>query len=109
MIIVRLKGGLGNQLFQYAMGRVLANKHSTNLVLDTRGFARDPLRNYRLNSFQIRGIPSNSFWFFPENRIGRRLNSLLQWSRKITSHTITLVRESGFGFNPDALNVPDHS
>lgn len=109
MIITRLKGGLGNQLFQYAMGRVLALKHGTNLTLDTRGFSQDPLRNYRLDSFQIQAHSSNHFWFFPENRIGRRLNTLLQWTRKLTSRPITLVREPSFGFNPEALNAPDYS
>lgn len=34
MIIVRLSGGLGNQLFQYAAGRRLALKHGVELVLD---------------------------------------------------------------------------
>jgi hypothetical protein len=35
MIIVRLKGGLGNQLFQYACGRALAERNHDTLTLDT--------------------------------------------------------------------------
>jgi hypothetical protein len=35
MIVVFLRGGLGNQMFQYALGRTLANKHNTGLVFDT--------------------------------------------------------------------------
>ncbi len=34
MICVRLNGGLGNQLFQYAAGRALALRHNTDLLLD---------------------------------------------------------------------------
>ena len=34
MIIVRLKGGMGNQMFQYALGRALAIKNNTSLGLD---------------------------------------------------------------------------
>lgn len=109
MIIARLKGGLGNQLFQYAMGRVLARKHGTELILDTRGFSQDPLRNYRLDSFQIQAYPSKHFWFFPENRIGRRLNIFLQRFRKLTSQPLTLIRETQFSFNPADLLAPDHS
>lgn len=109
MIIVRLKGGLGNQLFQYAVGKALALKHGTDLIVDTREFSRDPLRNYRLDSFQIKAKPSNHFWFFPENRIGRRLNKLLQLARKISSYPLTLVRETRFSFNPEALLAPNYS
>jgi hypothetical protein len=35
MICVRLIGGLGNQLFQYATGRALALRHGCELLLDT--------------------------------------------------------------------------
>lgn len=34
MIFIRLNGGLGNQLFQYAAARALAIKYQTSLVLD---------------------------------------------------------------------------
>lgn len=56
MIIVRVKGGLGNQLFQYALGRVLAIKNSDVLKLDI-DFYRDKGREYErkflLNQFNI--------------------------------------------------------
>lgn len=35
MIIVRLSGGMGNQMFQYAAGRALADKRGVPLALDT--------------------------------------------------------------------------
>ncbi len=35
MIVVRLNGGLGNQLFQYATGRHLAHLNGSELLLDT--------------------------------------------------------------------------
>ena len=37
MIIVRISGGLGNQMFQYAFGRALASKNKTELLLDLSG------------------------------------------------------------------------
>lgn len=62
MITVRLKGGLGNQLFQYAFGRALSLKHGVPLRFnieayeDTtkRPFRKDfPIRTYDLDLFAI--------------------------------------------------------
>jgi hypothetical protein len=47
MIIVRLNGGLGNQMFQYALGRKLAIIHNTILKLDTKWFVKG-IRQYEL-------------------------------------------------------------
>ena len=38
MIIARISDGLGNQLFQYALGRSLAARHRTTLCLDLERF-----------------------------------------------------------------------
>lgn len=48
---MKLKGGLGNQLFQYALGRHLSIMHDTSLVLDISSYSRDKLRDYCLDSF----------------------------------------------------------
>jgi hypothetical protein len=53
MIIVKLIGGLGNQLFQYALGRNLALKNDTELKLDISGFEIYKLHNYGLYHFNI--------------------------------------------------------
>jgi hypothetical protein len=53
MIIVKLFGGLGNQLFQYATGRSLASHHNTALKLDIHGITGSKSRPYSLDSFRI--------------------------------------------------------
>ena len=53
MIITRLIGGLGNQMFQYAAGRRLAHQHNTDLFLDVTVYASDTLRKYELDIFRI--------------------------------------------------------
>lgn len=53
-MLARLSGGLGNQLFQYAAARAIALRNGAELSLDTRSFARDPLRRrYALERFPI--------------------------------------------------------
>jgi hypothetical protein len=54
-LIVRLRGGLGNQLFQYAAGRSLADRSRVPLMLDTKsGFQGDPYgRSYALDRFKL--------------------------------------------------------
>jgi Glycosyl transferase family 11 len=55
-IAVRLEGGLGNQMFQYAAGRAVASRLGCRLVLDTTGLHAKGLRTFRpfgLHRFRI--------------------------------------------------------
>lgn len=53
MIITRLIGGLGNQLFQYAAGMSLARFHQVDLKLDISGYSNYLLHDYSLQNFEI--------------------------------------------------------
>jgi hypothetical protein len=53
MIIVKLMGGLGNQMFQYAAGRRLALFLGVDIKLDISWFKKNPLRSYDLGAFNI--------------------------------------------------------
>ena len=57
MVIVQLSGGLGNQLFQYAVGRCVAYKLNTELKLDLThakiSFKPKNHEHYRLGDFNI--------------------------------------------------------
>ena len=59
MIVTKIQAGLGNQMFQYAVGLSLAQKHQTELVLDITSYENmhkdDTPRNYELDVFNIRG------------------------------------------------------
>lgn len=57
MVVARLHGGTGNQLFQYAAGRTLAERHGVELAFDTslldRKFDNVTPRSYALGSFRV--------------------------------------------------------
>lgn len=51
MVIVELKGGLGNQMFQYAYALSLSLSRRQSLVVDHSIIDADPKRQYRLGGF----------------------------------------------------------
>lgn len=53
MIAVRLIGGLGNQMFQYAAGRALSRRLGVGLLLDTRAFNSYWIHEYGLHRLAI--------------------------------------------------------
>jgi hypothetical protein len=54
MITIRLQGGLGNQLFQYATGRSLSLINKCELILDARRYSKNKHRNFELEDFNIK-------------------------------------------------------
>jgi hypothetical protein len=64
MIIVKLKGGLGNQLFQYAMGRKLSILNRDELKFDIGAsaevFQKNTAREYKLGYFNTKGTPATA-------------------------------------------------
>lgn len=52
-VVVRLVGGLGNQMFQYAAARALSARIGASLELDLSWFGADPERQYALAPFFI--------------------------------------------------------
>lgn len=113
MIITRLTGGLGNQMFQYAFGRSLSIKHRTELKLDVSAYSvtpnspEFPVRQYDLNIFNI----EENFATAAEiSRLSKRvdidiadrvLNKLLGVKR---SH----IREPHFHFWNGSNDLPDY-
>jgi hypothetical protein len=53
MIILRLRGGLGNQFFQFAAGKALAEHHNTAFKLDLYYYTKHPYRTFQLDKFNI--------------------------------------------------------
>jgi hypothetical protein len=53
MIIARLRGGLGNQLFQFAAAYSLARNKGVELKSDLYTYTKHPFRKYELHHFNI--------------------------------------------------------
>lgn len=51
--LVRIFGGIGNQMFQYAMAKALAERHRLELFLDTSLAVEAKTRPYRLDLFNL--------------------------------------------------------
>jgi hypothetical protein len=107
MISVRLEGGLGNQLFQYAAGRSLALRHGTELLLDT-----STLQRYK------RSVTPRQFELDSFLHLGRMATvheaRFLPWMHRIAaiSHWVSPWRtyvEKGLSFNADFASLPDQT
>ncbi len=53
LIIVKLMGGLGNQLFQYGAGLAVARECGVPLKLDISWFTDSTIRDYSLSNFAV--------------------------------------------------------
>lgn len=95
MILVRLKGGLGNQMFQYAAGRALAHRHGVKLVLDTRYFSSYQLRGFGLDRFAVAGRLATSEELSRWPNWQRHPAKVLQWIGLETRW----YRQSNFGYD----------
>lgn len=104
MVIVNLKGGLGNQLFQYAIGRHISLNNGATLILDITSFENDKLRSYRLDSFigtkDIKLIKRNLF-----QRIIYKLNLENHFFAGIFKTSQNYIFENSFNFDPKILKL----
>ncbi len=108
MIITRLQGGLGNQLFQYAAGHALAQKHQTNLKVDFSGHTGDIARSYKLSFFNI-----NTEFATPEEVANFNKWYNRGWLAKFTNRLPFRLnrhhfKEPHFHFTPELFGLSDN-
>lgn len=104
MIVTRLNGGLGNQLFQYAIARRLAYVNNTPLKLDVSELKNNNLRIYSLSHFNI----IENFASQEEiDRLKRPGNKLSVIKRRIMPYyKRPFIVERFFHFDPNVLAAP---
>lgn len=93
MIVVKLMGGLGNQLFQFAHGRALASKYKTDLILDLDFLLnRNPRENFIFREFDLNIFNLHSYKIFDE-----KLKNKFYKTNLFNSKPINFI-ENGFHF-----------
>jgi len=110
VIVTHLIGGLGNQMFQYAIGRRLAHDRGTDLELDLSGYVDQSMhataRRYELGCFRIRAgiarardLPG----YEPRSPLARLAARLVPPA----GPRLEVVHEPRFTFDPGVLDAPD--
>ena len=104
MIIVRLQGGLGNQLFQYAFGRALSLKHNKSVFFE-KSFKQHSIfgitkRYYALDVFTIEAK------ILEENNLHKITSAIKRILQKIF-HIQWRGLEKSFVFDEKMLGVKD--
>jgi hypothetical protein len=92
MIVIRIIGGLGNQMFQYAMVRSMSIEKKQNFKLDISGFDTYKLHNYSLQHFNI-----EANYYKKANRFLEKILNLFYKETKFT--------ETDFGFDENFVHL----
>lgn len=105
MIVSRLVGGLGNQMFQYAAGRALALRRGVPFRIDRRTFDSYKTHAFGLNCFRadLAEAPAEQL---PDGAKEIRINRLL---RPFLGGALRVYAEKAFTYDPEVLRLPDRT
>ncbi len=105
MIIIQLKGGLGNQMFQYALYRELIHRGRTVKIDDETGFINDKLRNPVLDRFGVEYEKATRDEVV--KMTDSRMDIFSRIRRKLTGRKSYRIDEQEGIFDPRILEVED--
>ncbi len=138
MIIVKLSGGLGNQMFQYALARHLSIKHKSPLRIDLSKLNNYGYRKFALGNFKIQGeivnykdyfkiLPQKSLNLLSSSFFGKKIaNKIFPYpyeKEELLFHRVlrddsigtstplrykNIVAERYFHFDPEVLELPNN-
>ncbi len=109
MIVVKLIGGLGNQMFQYAAGRYLAYMHKTDLYLDTSFLEKKSEGAYTQRKYELSKFLIEAKFAGPDERkifkAGNQIRRTLQRKLPLVFNNL-YVAESGTSYHNEFLSYP---
>jgi len=113
MIVVKLAGGLGNQMFQYAAGRSLSKKFNSELILDTSFLLdRTPRKDFVYRSFNL-DIFDLEFEFATDDQIVKfgKMERFAKFyypiKRIFSKQDLKYYREYPYSFDNKFFNITD--
>jgi hypothetical protein len=105
MVIATITSGLGNQLFQYALGRQISHTHKSALYFDLHfyktEYSRRSQRTFKLDQFNIKfkAIDKKHRFFMAKTRF---------FPHQTLHPIFATENERYYHFNPDVLKVRDY-
>ena len=103
MVVCSLTGGIGNQLFQYAMAKAVSERTNSELLFDITSFKWDSLRDFELESLGLDYsiVPNELVEYLKsdpmtiQQKIKVKLNIPLKYYHKV------YIKEKKFEFDPN--------
>jgi len=107
MVIARLIGGLGNQMFQYAAARAIACRIRQEPGLDITAFENYRLRSYRLGCFNIveNFVGSEKVRSIRRRQIGCESGFINKLKWKFLPERRKIFTQQGYHFHADILKI----
>lgn len=108
MIIVKLQGGLGNQMFQFAAGLALAKKHVADLYLDLSFFndnkSLQPItpRDFELDIFEL---PAQALTVVQKKKILKNKDFRLPFWKLHKKLSYSIYSEPHYEYDPNIKNI----
>ena len=108
MIVSKLIGGLGNQLFQYAVARQLAHIHNTSVLLDIHQFETYKLHKYSLQPFKINASLISKKQLEKYTQLGAMERFKAKIRKRTPARPKNFIKEKHYHFDPKILDCSDN-
>ncbi len=105
MILVRLVGGLGNQMFQYATALALGWHWQCPVKVDIRHYDRPDSRTYSLDRYKLAPVIATTKELEPFESASAFLQRYLRRFVPLYQPTHTIYRQWGFRYDPGLIKL----
>jgi len=107
VVITKLQGGLGNQMFQYSAGKMLAIKNNSTLKLDISWYLTQNKRQYALHHFMVTEIFAKAEEvkrLLQFNRFSLR-NITCKLAPKLINHKLIYIKQTDSKYCPSVFSA----